>query len=252
MEPKARLAPTRMESRSSRHVAQPLHQTNLRRCLEQIRELIIHGRLSPGSRLMEGELAARLGVSRTPVRSALHMLQKEGYILASSEGGRKIRLTVAPLTKEDAKELYPIVGRLEGLAGRSTAMLDPGERANVVAALKEINKELQSLAQTGLSDPNRIFELDMSFHQTIVDASAGSRLRALHTAIKPQTERYWRLYASAILDQLKISVEEHSAIIHAIEKGDSQAAERAIEANWENGAVRLCHVIERLGERGSW
>jgi DNA-binding GntR family transcriptional regulator len=251
MEQKTRFARNRVEDRSSRRAAPP-HQSNLRRCLEQIRELIVHGRLAPGSRLMEGELAVRLGVSRTPVRSALHMLQKEGYILANSEGGRKIRLSVAPLTQEDAKELYPIVGRLEGLAGRSTALLAPAERAKVVATLKDINKELLSLAQTGVSDPNRIFELDMTFHQTIIDASAGSRLHALHAAIKPQTERYWRLYASAILDQLNISVGEHRVITEAIENGDAEAAERAIEVNWENGATRLCQVIERLGERGSW
>ncbi|MGH9352879.1 MAG: GntR family transcriptional regulator [Terriglobia bacterium] len=247
----ARLTDAEAGPANSDQAAAP-HQSNLRRCFEQIRELIVHGRLSPGSRIMEGELAARLGVSRTPVRSALHMLQKEGYILASSEGARKVLLSVAPLTKEDANELYPIVGRLEGLAARSTARLDPAARVSIVQKLREINDELRSLANEGRSDPNRIFELDMNFHQTIVDASAGSRLRALHSAIKPQTERYWRLYASSILDQLGISIGEHLMIIQAIENGDPAAAERAVQMNWENGAERLCQVIERHGERGSW
>ncbi len=228
------------------------HQSNLRRCFEQIRELIVHGRLAPGSRIMEGELAARLGVSRTPVRSALHMLQKEGYILASSEGARKVHMTVAPLTKEDANELYPIVGRVEGLAARSSAQLGAAARADITRRLREMNDELRKLAEAGRSDPNRIFELDTNFHQTIVDASAGPRLRALHSSIKPQTERYWRLYASSILDQLGASVDEHLAIIQAIDAGDSEAAERAVQMNWENGAERLCRVIERHGERGSW
>lgn len=230
----------------------PVHKSNIRKCVEQIRDLIVHGRISPGSRIMEGDLASRLGVSRTPVRSALHMLQKEGYILATSDGARKVRLAVAPLTKEDARELYPIVGRLEGLAAHSTALLDPSLRRDVVDRLKQINDELRSLAETGRGDPNRIFDLDMSFHQTIVDASAGSRLRSLHSSVKPQTERYWRLYASAILDQLGTSVGEHMMIIQAIETGDAGAAERAIQMNWENGADRLCQVIERHGERGSW
>lgn len=228
------------------------HRSNLHRCFEQIRELIVHGRLSPGSRIMEGELAARLGVSRTPVRSALHMLQKEGYVIASSESARKARLSVAPLTKEDANELYPIVGRLEGLAARSTARIDPAARDEIARALRKINEELHSLAEAGRSDPNRIFELDMSFHQTIVDVSAGSRLRALHSSIKPQTERYWRLYASSILGQLGASVAEHVAIIEAIERGDSGGAERTVQINWEHGAERLARVIERHGERGSW
>lgn len=230
----------------------PPRQSNLRKCFELIRGLIVHGRLAPGSRVMEGELASRLGVSRTPVRSALHMLQKEGYIIASSEGGRKNRMAVAPLTKDDAQELYPIVGRIEGLAARTTARLEPAVRHSVAEKLRQTNEELRSLAEVGQGDPNRIFELDMSFHQIIIDASAGPRLRALHSSIKPQTERYWRLYASAILDQLNLSVGEHMLIIQAIEAGDAAAAERAVQMNWENGAERLSKVIDRHGERGSW
>ena len=70
--------------------------------------------------------------------------------------------------------------------------------------------------------------------------------------MKPQTERYWRLYASAIIDRLETSVNEHVDIVNAIEQGDGPGAEKAIQLNWENGAERLCQVIENLGERGSW
>ncbi|HET7564995.1 MAG TPA: GntR family transcriptional regulator, partial [Gemmatimonadaceae bacterium] len=53
---------------------------------EQLRTLIVHGRLAPGSRVIESDIAERLGVSRTPVRSALHRLQQEGYIVGVSRG----------------------------------------------------------------------------------------------------------------------------------------------------------------------
>ncbi len=236
------------------HAASPgaAPENNLRKCFQQIREMIVHGRLAPGSRVVEAELAERIGVSRTPVRGALHLLQKEGYIVATSVGSRKARLAVAPLTKDDARELYAIMGRLEGLAARSTAELDPVARAAVVSRLRELNKHLQALAAAGQAQPNHIFELDMSFHQAIVHASAGPRLRALQTSIKPQAERYWRLYASAILEQLSLSVSEHREIIRAIEAGDPEAAERAVQMNWANGAERLARVIDTLGERGSW
>ena len=224
----------------------------LRTTFQKIREMIVHGRLAPGTRIVEAELAEWLGVSRTPVRGALHMLQREGYIVSTSGNGAKTRLTVAPLTKEDARELYSIVGHLEGLAAWSTARLPPEARAAVVKKLKELNDGLRDLAETGRQDPNRIFELDMTFHQTIVDASAGPRLRALHSAIKPQTERYWRLYASAIFNQLGISVGEHLAIIQGIEVGDCSAGEQGVQLNWQNGAERLSCVIDTFGERGSW
>jgi DNA-binding GntR family transcriptional regulator len=226
--------------------------SSLRRCLDQVREMIVHGRLAPGSRIVEADLTERLGVSRTPVRAALHLLQKEGYVVATAAGSRKARLAIAPLTKEDARELYAIVGLLEGLAARSTARLEPVRRAAVVARLKELNGELRELYERGRGDANRIFELDRGFHQTIVQASAGPRLLALQSSIRPQTERYWRLYASAILDRLGLSVDEHTRIIEGIEGGDHDRAERAVQANWENGAERLARVIDTMGERGSW
>jgi len=161
-------------------------------------------------------------------------------------------LVVTPLTKEDARELYWIVGHVEGLAARLTARLETSRRAGLVHDLGQLNAGLQEVAQTGQQDPSRIFELDMTFHRRIVEASAGPRLLALHNSIKPQTERYWRLYAGAIMDRLGTSVSEHLDIIQAIENGDSDGAERGVRLNWENGAERLCSVIETMGERGSW
>ena len=219
---------------------------------QQLRELIVHGRLAPGSRVVEAELADRSGVSRTPVREALRRLQHEGLIVASRGGNHNPRLRVAPLTREDACELYSIIGHLEGLAGRRTAMLQSSVRRALVRRLKALNAALRKLARTGRQDANRIFELDLSFHQQIVQASAGPRMLALHREIVPQAERYWRLYASAIVDRLGFSVAEHDQIIRAIERGDCDAAERRIILNWKKGAERLSKVIATLGERGSW
>jgi DNA-binding GntR family transcriptional regulator len=219
---------------------------------QRVRDLIVRGRLAPGSRVVEADLADRLGVSRTPVRAALHRLKQEGYILEAAGGGSKSRLSVTPLTQDDARELYQIVGYLEGLAARTTARLEPPVRARLVQKLGELNAGLRELADSRRSDPNRIFDLDMNFHQAIVDASAGPRLSAIHSATKPQAERYWRLYASAIVEQLGLSIGEHMLIIQSIENGDSAGAERAVLMNWKNGAERLARVIDTLGERGSW
>ncbi|HEX2206085.1 MAG TPA: GntR family transcriptional regulator, partial [Longimicrobium sp.] len=94
----------------------------------RLRELIVNGRLAPGARVIESELAERLGTSRTPVRSALHRLQGEGYVVAWRRGGRT-QLSVAPLTKEDGRELFWIVGELEGMAAHWVASLESGARA---------------------------------------------------------------------------------------------------------------------------
>jgi DNA-binding GntR family transcriptional regulator len=221
------------------------------RAYDQVRELIVWGRLSPGSRIVESEIADRLGLSRTPTRSALHRLQQEGYVTAFNRGKER-RLIVAPLTQDDARELFHIVGQLEGLAARSTAELAAARRAEVVKRLEELNRDLAQAARETRPDPLRIFDLDTAFHRTYVESGAGLRLLALHDAIKPQAERYIRLYISSLVDEITTSVEEHDTIIRHIGDGDPLAARQAVDTNWSNAALRLSKVIGTLGERGSW
>ncbi len=225
--------------------------SSLRLAFQALREMIVYGKLSPGAWLVEADLAERLGFSRTPIRGALHWLQREGYVIASANG-TKNRMMVAPLTREDARELYTIIGHIEGLGARLTAQLPFANRSSVIRHLNEYNSGLAELSARHRSEANRIFELDMNFHRTIVEASAGPRLLQLHRTVQPQAERYWRLYASAILDELDKSVAEHQGIIKAISDGDADAAEAGIQVNWQNGVERLSRVIETLGERGSW
>lgn len=218
---------------------------------EQIRELIVHGRFAPGTRIIETEVASRLGVSRTPVRSALQRLQQEGYIVTSGVG-RQARPSVAPLTREDAWELFGIVGGVEGLASRWAAALEPAARHKLVEKLEVVNQKLLHATQAGRPDHNLFFTLDTEFHHAYVAASAGPRLQVLHDAIKPQAERYVRLYTSVLLDEIGTSVREHDTIIAAIGAGDEEAAQRAVQQNWRNAALRLNRVINAVGERGSW
>jgi len=77
-------------------------------------------------------------------------------------------------------------------------------------------------------------------------------LIALHDAVKPQAERYIRMYISMLTGDIRSSVDEHDAIIDAIEEGRAEAAQLAVETNWQHAADRLGKVIEVVGERGSW
>jgi len=227
------------------------HGTTLNSAFQQVRDLIVHGRLSPGAWIVEAELTAKLGMSRTPVRGALQWLQREGYVI-EQRSRSKSKMIVAPLTQEDASELYSIVGHLEGLAGRQSVALPKDQRNALVGKMRAINQRLDRIARTRDLGEESIFDLDTEFHRIIVEASAGPRLTLLHSGIKPQTERYWRLYASNIIDKLEVSVREHEAIIRAIRKGDADAAEKALILNWVRGSERLARVIQAHGERGSW
>src|ERR1700761_665399 len=107
----------------------------------RLREMIITGKLAPGTWIIESDLAERLGFSRTPIRGALHWLQREGYVVATGNS-TKSRMLVAPLTKEDALELYVIIGHLEGLAARLAAELPSAKRTATIQQMKEYNAGL--------------------------------------------------------------------------------------------------------------
>jgi DNA-binding GntR family transcriptional regulator len=227
------------------------HGTSVDSAFHRMRDLIVQGRMAPGTWIVEGDLCDHLQMSRTPVRGALYLLQREGYVL-EHRNGRKSRMIVAPVTKEDAGDLYSIIGRIEGLAGRRAAELPADERQKLAAELKQANNRLGQIAQERSIGGPEIFDLDHRFHRILVDAGSGPRLSALHGAIEPQTERYWRLYASSIINELHVSVEEHEEIIAALLSGDADRLERALVVNWENGCQRLAKVIDIFGERGSW
>src|SRR6058998_833601 len=95
---------TARAKRSSSETAIAPHGSRPEQVYTRLRDLIVQGLLSPGSRIIETEIAGRLGVSRTPVREALQRLQQEGFV-TGSPGAQQSRLTVAPLTRDDVYEL---------------------------------------------------------------------------------------------------------------------------------------------------
>src|SRR5213080_2526429 len=148
----ARPAKAKPRARPSSATPQVVRGDRIPRAYHQLRELIVSGRLAPGSRIIESDIAERLGVSR-----------------------------------------------------------------KLVATMRELNGGLRQAAAATRPDPMRIFHLDTSFHQSYVEAGAGPRLLALHNAIKPQAERYVRLYTSALVDEIAQSVVEHERIIEEID-----------------------------------
>ncbi len=217
----------------------------------KLRELIVRGQLAPGMRIVETDVSQRLGVSRTPVRGALQRLQQEGYIV-DSPALQQSRPTVAPLTREDAHELFSILAEVEGLAARFAAACPAPQREKLCAELTSINAQFRKAADAKQQNHNRLWELDERFHRRYVEVAAGPRLLALFEAVKPQAERYERIYVSLLSRDLTPSVTEHTHIIRAIKQGNVDAAQAAVQTNWRNAAERLATVITNVGERGQW
>lgn len=217
---------------------------------EAIRALIVEGRLGPGSRLIERDLAEFLEISRSPVRSALLRLQQERYVL--SRRGKRARLIVAPLTRADARELYEIVGFLDGVAARRAASLARHARQLVVTDMKQTARELERVADQLPFDARRFFDLDSTFHNRYIDEVLNTpRMMSLYGTLRPQTDRYRLFYSSGDhVGSLAQVAAEHKTIVAAIEAGDPDAASQAAERNWECAAQRVCAIINMAGERG--
>jgi DNA-binding GntR family transcriptional regulator len=221
------------------------------RAYEELLARIVGGRLAPGSRIVERDIAERLGMSRTPVREAIRRLQAEGLLIANA-ASRYSRPVVAPLTAEDAGELHDIVGRLEGGAARRAAALEPAVRESLAVELEKCNRAFREAAQDPRSGVGAIVDLDHEFHAVYVNAVAGPRLTAMRQAVKPQLSRYARSYLADLIARVPESVAEHDRIIEAIRLGDPDAAEAAVVRNWDRAAKRLHDAIETSGERGGW
>ncbi len=218
---------------------------------QQLRDLIVAGRLAPGAPLIETDLCVRLQVSRTPVRAALQRLQQEGFVIGTTVG-HMLRAVVAPLTADDMRELFAMVGALEGVAARWAAELESSGRQKLLHELERLNQEMAAAARARPQQVAYAQDLHERFHQVIVEAAAGPRLRGELASLQPQAERYGRAYTGASIHDFHESLDEHQSIIDAIRAGDPDAAEHTTTLNWRNGAERYRHVVQQHGDRGSW
>ncbi len=125
-------------------------------------------------------------------------------------------------------------------------------REKLALELTAINAQFRKAADAKQQNHNRLWELDEKFHRRYVEVAAGPRLLALFEAVKPQAERYERIYVSLLSRDLTPSVTEHTHIVRAIKAGNVDAAQAAVQTNWRNAAERLATVITNVGERGQW
>jgi len=245
--PKLRRVAIDRREESARVMIRPVGTERSTRVFQEIRELIVGGQLAPGARIVERDLVGRLGASRTPVRSALHRLQQEGYVV-SLHGGHRQRLIVTPLTRDDMLELLAMVGALEGIAVRRVARFDLADRRVIVDRLRRVNKALATAATHRRADTRRMAELDETFHRTMFGPGAGARLLAMHETLQPQTYRYRRLFHYSASELAPQSIAEHDEIIAAIERGVPHQAMLAVHKNWNNGSARVGQAMARAGE----
>ena len=222
-----------------------IHGTLPERTYQQLRSMIVRGRVAPGTRIMEEEVALRFGVSRTPVREALARLVNEGYLIPIA-GQRRTEVAVAPLSSDSVRELWGMIGAVEGYAVRAIATLPASRRENLASDLEQLNTQLRAASTARPRNPDRLFELQAAFHQRFVDEMAGHHLLGIYAILRPQVQRYEWVYGTRLDAEYEPSANEHLRIIAAIRSGDAEKARQAVESHWERAAVRTISIIEAI------
>jgi DNA-binding GntR family transcriptional regulator len=153
------------------------------RIANHVREAIVRGELRPGERLRTEEIARQFGISRIPVREALHSLVAEGFVTLSPQRGA----FVADLAVEDIEEIYLLRCLLEPVAARlAVANLTPELIERLVAIVEEM--------EAAEDDQSRWMDLDRSFHLTLYAASGRPRLYRTIAQLRANSERYTAIY----------------------------------------------------------
>ena len=189
-----------------------------------LRSAILDGTLQPGTRLMELHLAAQLGVSRTPVREAIRLLEMDSLVDMHPRRGA----VVAQISASDLRDVLEVRQALEELAVRKACRNMDTE---TLAQLEEAEKVFEdSLRKNSLS---KRAEADVAFHTIITEASHNQRLKKLLTAIREQIYRY-RLENLKDKDNYPTLIAEHKALIEAFRAGDEDGAAAVILNHIEN------------------
>ena len=189
-----------------------------------LRQAILRGELKPGERLMEIQLATKLGVSRTPVREALRKLELDGLVLMIPRKGAE----VAQISEKGLRDVLEIRGSLEALAVRLAC--DRMDRQG----LKELKEAEQAFEEVlGQDDITVVAEADVAFHSVIYIATDNERLIQLLNNVREQMYRYRVEYLKRRESHPQL-LAEHQDMIRAIEKGDEEEAIRITRQHIEN------------------
>lgn len=210
----------------------PLHEGTV----EQLRDLIVHGELAPGSRLNERVLTARLSVSRTPLREAIKLLATEGLVdLLPNRGA-----VVAPIDPARIAETLAVMGALESLAGELVCA-----RASD-ASLAEIRAlHYEMLAMHARRDLDGYFRYNQAIHLKIVEASGNGVLAQTYRQLNANVRRV-RYMANLSPERWDAAVQEHEAILAALSARDAARLKRLLR---DHLAAKLASVLEAIGQK---
>lgn len=202
-----------------------------------LREKILKGVYKPGERLMEIHLADQLGVSRTPIREAIRMLELEGLVKMVPRKGAQ----VAKISKEDLQDVLEVRKALDTLSVKlACERITEDEIKLLNNAEREFEKALAS------KDVRDIAEADVAFHDVIHAATKNGRLKSMISNLAERIYRYRFEYIKQQSDGGKTLMLEHREIMRCIESRDVESAVKATEIHIDNQEISISEQLDIL------
>jgi DNA-binding GntR family transcriptional regulator len=211
-----------------------------------LRCAIVTARLTPGARIIERDVAAEFGVSRTPVREALARLEREGLVTAVP-GRQRSLLQIAPLSVRELRQASAATAALEGI-GAAEATLQP-KAARLVLA-RELDSVLESVAKEMTPEGGsfaRALELDERFHRLLADDFLEPSVATCLESARFHVYRYVWMFSPKTGVTAARFKSEHAPMVAALRRGDAAAVCTALEGNWSGFATRITPFLEDAG-----
>ena len=212
----------------------PLRKSMGQHVFEHLRRAIINGHLEPEKRLVESRIAEVLDISRTPVREAIHKLEREGFLKKLPRGG----FTVKGLTRDDIEETFGIRSVLESYAARLATV---NHQAEDLTGLEEKIQEYRAYLDEGRLD--KLTRVNTEFHDILYAQSRSPRLIRMINGLRDQIYRYRQI----ILRQAslaRISNEDHREMVRLIRTGDEEGVETLVRDHILRGKEAVLQALD--------
>jgi DNA-binding GntR family transcriptional regulator len=210
------------------NVIEPLVQQSTPSIIaDKLRQAIGSGELKPGAQLSEADLARKFGVSRGPLREGMQRLTQEGLLVSIRHRG----LFVVDMTPNDVRDMYLAREAIERAAARKILEGDYVAAGN---ALLDIVEQMAAV-----TTPAEVSELDIAFHERLVQLADSPRLTRMHRTFITET----RMCIHALEESYSVSEvrgEEHRAVATAIRNGDLELSDALLVEHMDDAINRLC------------
>jgi DNA-binding GntR family transcriptional regulator len=202
---------------------------------ENLKQAIIRGDVAPGDRLVESRMAGALDISRTPVREAIHKLEREGLLRRLPRGG----FTVVNLSREEIEETFGIRCVLESYAARLAAL---NHREEDLSPLEEKIREFQLCLENGRMED--LPRLNTEFHNLLYALSRSPKLIKMINDLRDQIYRFRRIILK-VEKMAKVSNEDHRKMLNAIRVRDIDQVEGLVKDHILRGQRMVLEELDK-------